>query len=553
MQTINFKAMYFNKLTYFFIATILIFSSIGCSSKIEEKVDETPPNILFIMSDDHAYQAISAYGTGLNETPNIDRIAKEGALFTRATVTNSICAPSRAVLLTGKHSFINGKVDNVQPFDWEQDNFPKLLQANGYQTALIGKIHLDGLPTGFDYSMVLPGQGQYYNPDFLVNGERKRFEGYVTDITTEEALKWLDQGRDKEKPFVLMYHQKAPHRNWMPAPEYLTLYDDKDFTPPATFFDQETNYAGRGTAARTQEMEVDGEAMWGHDFKMVIGPNGDSTGFDRQLARLTPKQLVDWNAAYNPKNEAFKKAYGQGDESTFSTEKKREIALWKFNRYIKDYLRTIKSVDDGVGEVLDYLEKNGLAENTIVVYTSDQGFYLGEHGWFDKRFMYEESFRTPLLVRYPKEIKAGTRIDKLVQNLDFAPTLLDYAGVAIPEDMQGESFRKLVSGESGEWRDAVYYTYYEYPSVHMVKRHYGVATERYKLMHFYYDIDEWEMYDLKTDPQELKNIYDDPAYADVKKMMHERLQELRSKYGDSDENDKKFLDAYLEVVNRRRN
>jgi arylsulfatase A-like enzyme len=300
-------------------------------------------------------------------------------------------------------------------------------------------------------------------------------------------------------------------------------------------------------------MEVDGDATWGHDFKMVIDPNGDSTGFDKQLARLTPKQLADWNAAYDPKNEAFKKAFGQGDESTFSTEKKREIAHWKFNRYIKDYLRTIKSVDDGVGEVLDYLEKNGLAENTIVVYTSDQGFYLGEHGWFDKRFMYEQSFRTPLLVRYPKEIKPGTTIDKLVQNLDFAPTLLEYAGVTIPKEMQGESFRKLVSGESGEWRDAVYYTYYEYPSVHMVKRHYGVATERYKLMHFYYDVDEWEMYDLKTDPQELKNIYDDPEYADIKKMMHERLQELRTKYGDSDANDKKFLDAYLEVVNRRNN
>ncbi|MFT4856987.1 MAG: arylsulfatase A-like enzyme, partial [Planctomycetota bacterium] len=490
--------MKFNRLKSSTFAAAIVFLVISCESKVEEKKDKKPPNILFIMADDHAYQAISAYGYGLNETPNIDRIANEGAIFTRATVTNSICAPSRAVLLTGKHSFINGKVDNVQPFNWEQDNFPKLLQANGYQTALIGKIHLDGLPTGFDYSMVLPGQGNYYNPDFLVNGERKRFEGYVTDITTDEALKWLDQGRDKDKPFVLMYHQKAPHRNWKPAPEYLTLYDDKDFTPPANFFDQETGYAGRGTAARTQEMEIDGEAGWGHDFKMVVDPFGDSTGFDKELARFNPEQLALWNAAYDPKNEAFKKAFGQGDESTFSIEKRREIAHWKYNRYIKDYLRTIKSVDDGVGEVLDYLEANGLAENTIVVYTSDQGFYLGEHGWFDKRFMYEQSFRTPLLVRYPKEIKPGTTIDKLVQNLDFAPTFLDYAGLDIPKEMQGESFRKLVSGESGEWREAVYYTYYEYPSVHMVKRHYGVATDRYKLMHFYYDIDEWEMYDLKT-------------------------------------------------------
>ncbi|WP_339711048.1 sulfatase [Cyclobacterium amurskyense] len=539
--------MNFCKLKLIFYMVAIAYLAMSCNTKVQESEDEKPPNILFIMSDDHAYQAISAYGHGLNETPNIDRIANEGAIFTRATVTNSICAPSRAVLLTGKHSFINGKVDNVQPFDWNQDNFPKLLQANGYQTALIGKIHLDGLPQGFDYSMVLPGQGNYYNPDFLVDGKRTRFEGYVTDITTDEALKWLKSGRDQDKPFALMYHQKAPHRNWKPAEEYLTLYDDKDFTPPANYFDQETNYAGRGTAAKTQEMEIDGHARWGHDFKMEVDPYGDSTGFANELKRFNPEQLAKWKAAYDPKNEAFKKAFGQGDESTFSAEKKREIAHWKFNRYIKDYLRTIKSVDDGVGEVLDYLEANGLAENTIVVYTSDQGFYLGEHGWFDKRFMYEQSFRTPLLVRYPKEIKPGTKIDKLVQNLDFAPTFLDYAGVATPKEMQGESFRKLVSGESGEWRDAVYYTYYEYPSVHMVKRHYGVATDRYKLMHFYYDIDEWEMYDLKEDPSEMNNVYDDPEYAEVRTMMHERLVELREKYGDSDENDKKYLDAYLEA------
>ena len=536
------------KINYCLAVLLSLLVLVGCT---ENKKDQGPPNIVFIMSDDHAYQAISAYGHGLNETPNIDRIANEGAIFTRSTVTNSICAPSRAVLLTGKHSFINGKVDNVQPFNWDQDNFPKLLQANGYATALIGKIHLDGLPQGFDYSMVLPGQGHYYNPDFLVNGEKKRIEGYVTDITTDAALDWLDNKRDKEKPFVLMYHQKAPHRNWKPAPEYLTLYDDQEFTPPSTFFDQETGYAGRGEAARTQEMEIDGEARWGHDFKMIIDPFGDSTGFDKELERFNEEQLSLWNKAYAPKNEAFKKSFGQGDESTFSLEKKREIAKWKFNRYIKDYLRTIKSVDDGVGEVLDYLEANGLSENTIVVYTSDQGFYLGEHGWFDKRFMYEQSFRTPLLIRYPKEIKAGTIIDDLVQNLDFAPTFLDYAGVNIPVEMQGESFRKLVSGETGEWRDAVYYTYYEYPSVHMVKRHYGVATERYKLIHFYYDIDEWELYDLKTDPQELHNVYDDPSYADIKKQMHDRLSELRAKYGDSDENDKMYLNEYLEVYNRR--
>ena len=534
-----------------FIACLLI-AAAGCSPTPEtDQAADGPPNIVFIMSDDHAYQAISAYGHGLNHTPNIDRIAQEGAIFTRSTVTNSICAPSRAVLLTGKHSFINGKVDNVQPFDWDQESFPKLLQANGYQTALIGKIHLDGLPQGFDYSMVLPGQGHYYNPDFLVNGEKQRFEGYVTDITTDEAMKWLRETRDPDKPFCLMYHQKAPHRNWKPSPKYLTLFDDTTFTPPANYFDDATNYAGRGRAAKEQEMEIDGHAMWGHDFKMVVDPNGDSTGFDRDLARLTDEQRAQWNAAYDPKNEAFKKAYAQNGELDFTGDNAEEVAVWKYNRYIKDYLRTIQSVDDGVGEVLDYLEENGLADNTIVVYTSDQGFYLGEHGWFDKRFMYEQSFRTPLLMRYPKEIAAGTEISKLVQNLDLAPTFLDYANVAVPSDMQGKSFRKLVSGETDEWRDAVYYTYYEYPSVHMVKRHYGVATDRYKLIHFYYDINEWELYDLEEDPNEMNSVYDNPEYAEVQEQMHQRLTELRAEYGDSDENDQKFLKAYLEVVESR--
>jgi arylsulfatase A-like enzyme len=520
------------------ISIALLTAGAGIFGCAPQKDETQPPNIIYIMSDDHAYQAISAYGGFLAElapTPNIDRLANEGAIFTRATVTNSICAPSRAVLLTGKHSFVNGKVDNVQPFNWDQDNFPKLMQANGYQTAMIGKIHLDGIPQGFDFSMVLPGQGHYYNPDFLIEGERVRIEGHCTEIITETTLDWLKNKRDTNKPFCLLYHQKAPHRNWKPAPKYLTLFDDVTFEPPANFFD---DYEGRGQAAKEQEMQIHGHAQWGHDFKMIVDPNGDSTGFHRELNRFTEKQRENWLAAYTPKNEEFKTKYANLLEE--------EIALWKFNRYIKDYLRTIKSVDDGVGAVLDYLEEAGLAENTIVIYTSDQGFYLGEHGWFDKRFMYEESFRTPLLIRYPKEIQPGTVIDDLVQNLDFAPTFLNYAGIEVPEEMQGESFRKLVAGKTGEWRDAVYYTYYEYPSVHMVKRHYGVATDRYKLMHFYYDIDEWEMYDLETDPMEMQNIYDDPDYADVREMLHERLEELREYYGDSDELNDHFLKAYLD-------
>ena len=504
-----------------------------------QKDEPQRPNIIYIMSDDHAYQAISAYGHGLNETPNIDRLADEGALFSRSTVTNSISAPSRAVLLTGKHSFVNGKVDNVQPFNWDQPNFPKLMQANGYQTAMIGKIHLDGIPQGFDFSMVLPGQGHYYNPDFLIEGKTVRKEGYCTDIITEATLDWLKNKRDPNKPFCVLYHQKAPHRNWQPGPEYLTLYDDVTFEPPPTFFD---NYENRGRAAKEQEMQIHGHAMWGHDFKMIVDPYGDSTGFHQQLNRFSAEQRENWLAAYTPKNEEFKTKYHDLSEE--------EIALWKYNRYIKDYLRTIKSVDDGVGELLDYLEEAGLAENTIVVYTSDQGFYLGEHGWFDKRFMYEESFRTPLLIRYPKEIKPGTVIDRLVQNLDFAPTFLDFAGIEAPEEMQGESFRDLVNGKSNEWRNAVYYTYYEYPSEHMVKRHYGVATERYKLIHFYYDIDEWELYDLQMDPMEMKNVYDDPEYAVIQAAIHEKLKELRNFYGDSDELNERFLKEYLEHQHR---
>ncbi len=547
------------------ILTVGILTFYGVPDSLLAQEEKKRPNIVLMISDDHAYQAISAYGHGLNKTPNIDRLADEGSIFTRATVTNSICAPSRAVILTGKHSFVNGKVDNIQPFNWDQSNFPKELQKAGYSTAMIGKIHLDGLPQGFDHSMVLPGQGHYYNPDFLVNGERKRFEGYVTEITTEYALKWLEEERDEEKPFLLIYNQKAPHRNWKPAPKYLNLYDDIDFTPPATYFDDESNYAGRGTAAKTQEMEIDGHARWGHDFKFQIDPEGNETGLNRELERFNDKQLAEWKAAYDPKNREFLDKYYPKDKNfrdgnttkkilalNTASQREKEIALWKYNRYIKDYLRTIKSVDDGVGEVLDYLEKNNLDDNTIVIYTSDQGFYLGEHGWFDKRFMYEQSLRTPLLIRYPEEIKRGTVIDELVQNLDFAPTILDFAEVQIPAEMQGESFRDLLRGTSDDWRDANYYTYYEYPSVHMVKRHYGIFTDRYKLMHFYYDIDEWEMYDLKEDPNEMNNIYEEPEYADLRADLHRKLNDLREKYGDSEELDQKYLREYLEHLEQRK-
>ena len=514
-----------NKLFKLLIISSFVFLS--CNKKPKQ------PNIIFIMSDDHAFQAVSAYGHKLNNTPNIDRIAKEGAIFNNGFVTNSICAPSRAVMLTGKHSFVNGKVDNVQPFNWDQPNFAKDLQNAGYETALIGKIHLKGAPQGFNHWSVLPGQGHYYNPKFIENGDTIQIEGHVSPITTNMALDWLKNKRDKNKPFLLLYHQKAPHRNWMTEEKYLNLFDEKTFEPPSNYFD---DYKGMGRAAKEQEMQIDGHAFWGHDFKFLIDPiSGEKTNFNIQLNRLTEEQRKKWLEAYTPKNNAFRKANLTG----------KELGKWKFNRYIKDYLRTIQSIDDGVGDVLNYLDNNNLDQNTIIVYTSDQGFYLGEHGWFDKRFMYEESLRTPILMRYPKEIKKGTQINELIQNLDFAPTLLDYAGVKIPKEMQGESFRNIVNKNKSDWRDAIYYTYYEYPSVHMVKRHYGVRTNRYKLIHFYYDINEWEMYDLKEDPSEMKNVYNDPEYNEIKEMMHKKLIAMRDKYGDSDELNKMHLERYL--------
>lgn len=518
---------------FFVLLSVLILAS--CQNKQEST--SLRPNIIFIMSDDHAYQAISAYGHGLNNTPNIDRIANEGAIFNKGFVNNSICAPSRAAMLTGKHSHMNGKVDNIRPFDWNQENFAKALQRNGYQTALVGKIHLDGLPQGFDYSNVLPGQGQYYAPKFIENGEKKTYPGYITQVTTDLALDWLDTKREKDKPFLLLYHQKAPHRTWMPEEKYFTLFDDTTFTPPANYFDE---FEGRPAAAK-HEMGIYEHMDLVYDLKMLDKEEEIKTRyrgmFQKKYDRMTDKQKAAWDAYYDPIIEDFKTKNPQG----------KELALWKYNRYMQDYLRTIQSVDDGVGQVLDYLKENGLEENTIVVYTSDQGFYLGEHGWFDKRFMYEESFRTPILMKYPKEIKAGTVINELVQNIDFAPTFLDYADMGIDENIQGESLRKLVKGEASEWRDAIYYTYYEFPGEHHVKRHHGVRTDRYKLIHFYYDIDQWELYDLEKDPSEMHNVYSNAGYTEVKEEMHQQLVAMRDKYGDSDELDKGHLERFLKA------
>ena len=513
-------------ISFFFVLLL------GCKSDTSrEQVVQERPNIVFIMTDDHAKAAVSAYGSELLQTPNIDRLAREGMLFTNSFVTNSICAPSRATILTGKFSHLNGKKDNEDIFDGTQVTFPKLLQAAGYSTAMIGKWHLRSEPRGFDFYSILEGQGDYYAPEFITKGDTTVMEGYVTDVITDIALGYLDT-LDHNKPFCLMYHHKAPHRNWMPNLKDLSLFKEDTLPVPENFFD---DYQGR-QAAEEAEMRI--AEMWlSMDLKMlphqyeVEDGKGGSDNFDaerdyqRNYNRLTPEQKEVWDAHYGPVNDQYKKYNLKG----------KDLALWKYQRYIKDYLRCVKSVDDNIGRLLAYLDKNDLAENTIVVYTSDQGFYLGEHGWFDKRFMYEESLGMPLIVRYPNAVRAGLVNDQLVQNLDFAPTFLDFAGVDIPGEMQGESMKGLLSGQENQsWRDGVYYHYYEYPhGWHKVKRHYGIRTHQYKLIHFYHDIDTWELYDLENDPSELNNLYDHPEYADIREGLHRKLEELRTHYRDT--------------------
>jgi arylsulfatase A-like enzyme len=505
------------------------------------------PNIIFIMSDDHAYQAISAYNDKLIQTPNIDRIAKEGITFTNASVTNSICAPSRATILTGKHTHINGKTDNQRPFDTTQVTFPQLFQKAGYQTAMFGKLHFGNNPKGVDDFMILPGQGSYINPDFITKDGDTTITGYVTDIITDVTLEWLDTKRDPDKPFMLMYLHKAPHRPWWPSPEKFEEFYGKTFPEPDNLFD---DYSNRGTAAKTAEMNLLRHMMYNHDSK--IRP--------ALTKRMNPEPFVpEYEGSFdnpytNRVNEAQKALYepildkiNADFEENWPKMTEKEKMQWKYQRYMQDYLACISSVDDNVGRVLDYLDTNDLTENTMVIYTSDQGFYLGEHGWFDKRFIYDESFKTPLLVRWPNEIKPGITNEEMVQNLDFAQTMLEAAQIDTPDDMQGESLMPLLTSNDAEWtRDAVYYHYYEYPAVHQVKRHYGIVTIDYKLVHFYYDVDEWELYDRKKDPNEMNNVFDDPEYADVVADLKIRLEELRKKYGDSDELNQKYIDLHLE-------
>ena len=483
----------------------------ACTPAIERAPEEQRPNILFVFTDDHAAHAVGAYGGQLASvapTSNIDRLAREGMLFRNAFVTNSICGPSRAVILTGKHSHINGVRTHHREsaFDGSQVTFPKLLQRAGYQTAIIGKWHLQTEPTGFDHWEVLTGfggQGSYYNPDFWTTAGTHKEIGYTTDIITDKVLTWLASQRDTQRPFMLMYQHKTAHIPWDPAPDHLTLFDDVTMPEPATLFD---NYEGRNSGAKTQNM-------------MVSGLAGRVLKLEPPTEVMNAEQLAVWNAAYEPRNQAFRAANLQG----------AELLRWKYQRYIKDYLRTIASVDDNLGRVLKYLDDSGLARNTIVIYNSDQGFFLGDHGWFDKRWMYEESLRSPLIVRWPGVVRPGSENTDLVQNLDFAETFLHAAGVAIPAELQGRSLVPLLRSQRPDnWRDAIYYQYYEH-GAHGVPRHYGVRTERYKLIH-YPTTGEWELFDLQTDPDELRSIYDDPAHADRVQQLKTRLQQLREQY-----------------------
>ncbi|MGZ3880729.1 MAG: sulfatase family protein [Flavisolibacter sp.] len=508
-----------SKTLIFLLVPILL---LGYPTKAQNRGSR--PNIIYIMSDDHAYQAISAYGYGLNHTPNIDKLAEQGMMFTRAFVTNSICGPSRAVMLTGKHSHINGFKDNHSTFDGSQQTVAKLLHNAGYQTAVVGKWHLVSDPQGFDYWDIVPGQGDYYNPDFIENGNRKRVPGYVTNLTTDFAINWLNQ-RDKSKPFFLMYQQKAPHRNWMPEDKYYHLFDSTKFPVPANYFD---DYATRSRAAREQEMEIATDMHFGYDLKVPVDSNlekqtGPGPSLQGPLSRLTPEQRKKWDDAYNPVIEQFNKAHLSG----------KELAIWKYQRYMQDYLRCVQSVDDNVGRLMDYLKANGLDQNTIVIYTSDQGFFLGEHGWFDKRWMYEESFRTPLIIKWPGVITKKMTTTSMVQNLDFAETILDMAGLPIPSDMQGKSIVPVLKGkQKGDVHDALYYHFYENQE-HKVAKHIGVRTDRYKLIYFY-ENDEWELYDLSKDESEMKNVYNDPAYKGIVKQMKEKLQQLKEQYKDTE-------------------
>lgn len=447
---------------------------------------DTRPNIIFIMADDHASQAIGAYGSKVNTTPNIDRIAREGVRLDRCFVTNSICTPSRAAILTGKYSHVNG-VPVFNRFDGSQPTVAKALQAAGYHTGMIGKWHLGSDPTGFDRWTILPGQGDYHNPVMLSPNGAMRYKGYTTDIIGNLGMEFL-RDRPRDRPFFLMLHHKAPHRNWEPDEVHRKKWEKVEVPEPdpSTFDD---DYAGRSDAANAAEMRIDRD-LTPNDLKQRKPPEG-----------LSPKDLKKW----------------------------------KYQTYMRDYLACVDSVDESVGQVLNYLDDQGIAGNTLVIYSSDQGFFLGEHGWFDKRFMYEESLRMPFVARWPAKIAAGRTSDAITLNVDFAPTFLAAAGLPIPPEIQGRNALQVLEGEAPkDWRKSMYYRYYDFAGAHRVQQHYGVRTDRHKLI-YYPKLDQWELFDLKDDPRELKNLYADPTQAATVTELKAELAKLKASLGDRDQ------------------
>lgn len=548
--------------------SIISLAALSCvtAAYAQQQKTQQHPNIVYIMCDDHAYQCISAYGSALSKlapTPNIDRLAERGMRFDRAFVENSLSTPSRACLMTGQYSHQNGQRQLGEGIDTTRTFFTELLQEAGYQTAVVGKWHMGCDPKGFDYYHVYNDQGQYWNPQYRGTDTNNEFvveEGYSTDLTTDHALDFIEH-RDPSKPFCLLLHHKAPHRNWQANLKYLGMYDDVEFPMPENFYD---DYATRGSAVRTQKMSVTRDMRWEQDFKvpeMLDLNNPDSqdsyNALMGEINRMTPEQRSAWGRYYFPRNRRLLEAQLKG----------KDLDNWKYQVYIRDYMSVIASVDESVGRVLDYLDKNGLTDNTMIVYTSDQGFYMGEHGWFDKRFMYEESLRTPLIVSYPGHTKPGSVCNRLVQNIDYAPTFLALAGVSQPKDMPGRSLVPVLNNGDNvkNWRQSIYYHYYDYPTYHMVRKHDGVRTDRYKLIHFYgkggldavaenkYQnvpgtreyatlkglesigyfepkdeaVDYCELYDLQADPHEQNNIFGKPGTEKITKQLQRVLNKYR--------------------------
>ena len=507
------------------IVFLLLFFGLGVTHRGQAA---ERPNILFLFSDDHAVNAISAYGSPLAKvapTPNLDRLAREGAVFLNSFCANSICGPSRATILTGKHSHKNGFMRNGNTFDPSQWTVAKALQTSGYQTAVVGKWHLKTKPVGFDHWEILPGQGSYYNPAFIqMDGKPKRFEGYATDLTTDKAIAWLD-ARDESKPFFLMCQHKAPHRTFSPALRHLGAFDDVDIPAPANLFD---DYKNRSLTLAKNEMEIDRHFDWAYDAKVrkdergdVQLPKPDRYGTP-EYNRMTDSQKKAWDAYFGPRNQKFLQEFQAGKLSH------QDVVLWKYRRYMRNYLSTVKAVDESVGRMLQYLDEHDLADNTLVIYSSDQGFFLGEHGWYDKRWMFEESFRMPFLVRWPGVLKPGSQPQELIQNIDYAPTFLEAAGLDIPNEVQGRSLLPLLQGNAQEWRTSLYYAYYELGE-HAVPQHFGVRTARHKLIYFP-RTDEWNLFDLERDPHEMKSVHADPGYEDTRAELTTEFARLRKQF-----------------------